>query len=67
MLKQIHKYIREKGKFLNIREGQLIHLEVMVELENIHLAIIMITDLGKNHRWKLKLVKGSLRSKRIFT
>ena len=51
----------QKGKFLNIREGQLIHLVVMMELENIHLIIVM--QFRAKSLMKLKLLRGSLRNK----
>ena len=58
--------MREKVKFLLLVQFQLISIERNMELENHHLSTI-ITDLGKNHQWILKLVGESMRSNSIFT
>ena len=47
-------------------ESQLINVEEMMELENHHLATIIIIDLGKKHQWMLKPIGKSLRSIQIL-
>ena len=48
----------QKGKFLNIREDQLMHLVEMMELENIHPITVM--QFRAKSLMKTKTAKGKL-------